>query len=106
VADAPGMRQRSVDQAQHPRVHAPVIAADVIRAGLASGSYIRGVTSREATGDGAMPVVGDLLLPGQVGRIEPPLGRGQFAACWEVTGLGRARDGSWTVPVVGIRDAG
>jgi hypothetical protein len=81
-----------------------VVATDVIRAGLANGSYVRGITAREATGDGAMPVVGDLLLPGQVARIQPPVRRGQVAACWEVTGLGRARDGHWTVPVVGIRE--
>ncbi len=100
------MRQRSVDRVHQPPVRAPVIATDVIRAGLANGTYARGITARAATGDGAMPVVGDLLLPGQVVRVEPPVGRGQVAACWEVTGLGRACDGRWTVPVVGIRAVG
>ncbi len=78
----------------------------MIRAGLANGKYVRGITARAASGEGAMPVVGDLLLPGHVVRVEPPVGRGQVAACWEVTGLGRAHDGRWTVPVVGIRETG
>ena len=80
------------------------MVADEIRAGLANGAYVRGVTRRTASGEGAMPVVGDLLLPGQVETIEPPLGPSQTAAAWEVTGLGRAQDGQWMVPVVGIRE--
>jgi len=51
-----------------------------------------------------MPVVGDLLLPGQVETTEPPLGPSQAAVAWEVTGLGRARSGQWIVPVMGIRE--
>lgn len=43
-----------------------------------------------------------MLLPGQVDAIEPPLGHGQ-AVVWEVTGLGRATDGRWIAPVVGIQ---
>ncbi len=98
-----GMRGRTIDRNYRQRVKAPAMVADEIWAGLANGAYVRGVTRRTASGEGAMPVVGDLLLPGQV-DVEPPLGSSQTAAAWEVTGLGRAHDGQWMVPVVGIRE--
>jgi len=83
--------------------------ADAVRAGLASGRYVRGQTVRTAVGSdrGAPPIAGDLLIDDEVRAVEPPLGRGQQAIAWEVVSHGRwVGRHEWSAQVVGIREAG
>ncbi len=76
-----------------------------IRAGLANGSMLRGQTEREARGQGRAPTWGAILLPDQVDKVTPPLGRGQDAVAWQVTGQVTLESRAWRAPVVGIRAA-
>ncbi len=69
-----------------------------IRAGLANGSMVRGQTEREARGQGRAPTWGAILLPDQVDAVAPPLGRGQAAVAWEVTGQVRVEGRGWRAP--------
>ena len=96
--DLPGMRART----------GLPTTAEAVRAGLASGRYVRGTTMRVArgTGRGTPPVAGDLLIDDEVGSVQPPLGTGQQAIAWEVVEHGRwAGRYDWEAVVVGIRDA-
>lgn len=83
------------------------MTADAVRAGLASGRYVRGQTVRMAVGSGrgAPPIAGDLLIDDEVRSVEPPLGRGQQAVAWEVLRHGRwVGRHDWRAQVVGIRE--
>ncbi len=82
---------RTVDS--HAGIAGPAKAQAIgaIRAGLANGSMVRGLTEREARGGGHPPRWGDILLPGDVDAVTPPLGRGQDAVAWEVIGRGDRR---------------
>ena len=48
-----------------------------IRAGLASGSMLRGQTERDTRGEGEPPRWGAILLPGQVDAVTPHSGVGR-----------------------------
>jgi hypothetical protein len=96
-SDLPGARARS----------GLPMGPEAVRAGLASGRYVRGQTVRRAvgTGRGSPPVAGDLLIDDEVGAIDPPLGRGQQAVAWEVVGHGRwVGRHDWEAQVIGIRE--
>ncbi len=43
------------------------------------------------------------LLPDQVDGVTPPMGRGQDAVAWEVTGPVTTVSQGWQAPVFGIR---
>jgi hypothetical protein len=80
---------------------------EAVRAGLASGRYVRGEIVRRATGSGrgAPPIAGDLLIDDEVRAVDPPLGPGQQAVAWEVVGHGRwSGRHDWVAQVIGIRD--
>lgn len=82
-------------------------SAGAVRAGLASGRYVRGQTIRHAIGSGrgTPPVAGDLLIDDEVRRVDPPLGPGQEAVAWEVVGHGRwTGRHDWIAEVIGIRE--
>lgn len=94
--DLPGMRARTGLPA----------SPEAVRAGLASGRYVRGTTKRVArgTGRGSPPVAGDLLIDDEVALVRPPLGPGQQAVAWEVVEHGRwAGRFDWEATVIGIR---
>ncbi len=97
---------RSIDRVHGDRRGTPVVLAADIRAGLANGSMSRGTVERLATGMGMTPVQGDILLPHQVARVTPPIGRGQAATAWEVIGGARTDEAGWHAPVIGIRAGG
>jgi hypothetical protein len=78
-----------------------------VRAGLASGRYVRGTILRVAhgTGRGSPPVAGDVLIDDEVAAVQPALGAGHQAIAWEVVEHGRwAGRYDWEAMVVGIRD--
>jgi len=78
-----------------------------VRAGLASGRYLRGETIRRAVGSGrgTPPVAGDVLIDDEVRAVDPPLGPAQQAVAWEVVGHGRwAGRHDWVAEVIGIRE--
>ena len=80
---------------------------EAVRAGLASGRYLRGETVRRAIGSGraSPPVAGDLLIDDEVQAVDPPLTRGQQAVAWEVVGHGRwSSRHEWQAQVIGIRE--
>ncbi len=89
-----------------PRTGLPT-GPEAVRAGLASGRYVRGQTVRTAVGSGrgSPPIAGDLLIDDEVRAVDPPLGPGQQAVAWEVVGHGRwSGRHEWSAPVVGIRE--
>ncbi len=83
------------------------MSPEAVRAGLASGRYVRGETIRRAVGSGrgAPPIAGDVLIDDEVRAVDPPLGPGQQAVAWEVVGHGRwTGRHDWSAEVVGIRE--
>ncbi len=105
----PEMRPPRRSDLPHARAKSGLpMSPEAVRAGLASGRYVRGQTERTAVGAGrgSPPVAGDLLIDDEVRAVEPPLGRGQQAIAWEVVGHGRwAGRHEWSARVVGIREA-
>jgi hypothetical protein len=78
-----------------------------IKAGIASGTLVRGTVEREAEGLGQMPLVGAFLDPEKVRRINPPLPPTMRIVALEVVGLGYGWSASttkWRVPVVAVRE--
>ena len=95
---------RSIDIGYARRREVPSGLVADVRARLACGFMVRGMTTRTATGMGMTPVQGDILLPNQVTGVTPPLGRGQTAVAWEVIGRPEMDDGGWWAEMVGIRE--
>lgn len=80
-----------------------------VRAGIASGRYVRGETVRTATGSGrgVLPMAGDILVDDEVSSVTPKIRTGQQAVAWEVIEHGRwVSKFGWECRVVGIRDGG
>ncbi len=104
----PEMRPPRRSDLPHARARTGLpTSPEAVRAGLASGRYLRGQTIRLAIGSGrgAPPIAGDLLIDDEVRRVDPPLGPGQQAVAWEVVGHGRwAGRHDWIAEVIGIRE--
>lgn len=104
----PEMRPPRRSDLPHARARSGLpMSAEAVRAGLASGRFVRGQTLRMASGSGrgAPPVAGDLLIDDEVRAVDPPLGRGQQAIAWEVVGHGRwVGRHEWSAQVIGIRE--